>query len=196
MKGPRTRRKHFKIDELPDELRAAVLDRYHGGSTYAEITEFIKDSPQRPVEISVSPAAVARYGADFTARFERYRINLDKVAVLARELDTTRLAEGGSQLILHQILERLMDTDPEELAKCDPIALMNAYSEAQRSMVLREKLNIQRRDEKRKIEEREEKKAKAKAEADAAFVREKGGSGGLSEDTIREIEERILGVKR
>lgn len=190
----KTRRKHFKIDELPDELRAAVLDRFHAGETYAQITEFIRASPSRPAEISVSPAAVARYGQDFTARFERYRTNFDKIEVLVRHLglDPVKLQEGGTQLILHQLLERLMSMDPEALEAADPIELINAFSDMQKSSVQRERLNIQRRDEKRKEEDR----AAKKAAAAASEVTAKARKGGLSEETIREIEERILGIAR
>lgn len=177
----RPRRKHFKIAELPEELQAAINDRLAAGDTYAQITEFIRLDPRRPADISVSPASVARYGKAYATMAESTRATERFMRSLVTEtgLDPMMMERGVIKMCLHMAAEGLASA--VSLKDADPMDIIRVVAPVLKASAIVERSTIDVRKE---------------AKAAAAEITAKARKGGLSEETIREIQERVLGIAR
>lgn len=169
-----SRRKHHKLAQFPPEVVAAVNDLLTKGVTYDQIVEFLG---QRGHEIGKS--SVARYAKDFAARLERVRVVRDQLRAVAAEVDQDPLAmqDATTQVALHLIAEHLMRL--QDLDGANPVQLMRALAHLQSSSV---QVSKWREEQSRRVRDA------------ASAVGDKARKAGLSEEVIREIEERVLGI--
>jgi len=167
---------HGRIrDELPQEVREKV-DRLlvEGGSTYDDIRDFLAAEGY-----DISRSAIGRYGKDWLNTYQRLRIAEDKARTLVSEVgDGLALDEAASRLLMQQVLELLIST---ELAPKERASLMKSVAILQSSSVQREKLK---------------KELRSKVEEVAEEVTQTARRGGMSDELIREMEERVLGIIR
>ncbi len=172
------RRKHFAVDELPVEVRTAVHDLIQSGRTYRDIAEHL-----RSLGHPIAPSSLCRYGKDFLSRLERLRtVNEQSKAILEQsEGNPLRLEEAATQISLGLMTEALLKM--QDLDGADPVDLMQALARLQSASVQRERLRIQWREEQRQ-------RAKEAADDVAKMAKD----GGLSDEVIRRIEERVLGI--
>lgn len=105
------RRKHSKIDKLPDDLREAVEQMMQGDFTYAEIADYVKSHG-----FDISVASVYRHAKTLNATVQELRIVQENFRVISEELakypsqDTT---EGILRLLSHQLIGQIQKM-PEE----------------------------------------------------------------------------------
>lgn len=172
-----SRRRHPKIATFPGEVRAEVDNLLEAGVTYREIADRLKAQG-----CEISHASVGRYGADFLARLERMQAATAKVEAIL-DVSGTPLSreEAASQYTAQLLLDAIMDVD--SLSNEEPLELIDRLAKLQNSSTNRERLRIQWR--------KEQAEAAAKI---AAEVTTTARSNGLSEEAIREIEEKILGL--
>lgn len=167
---------HGRIrDELPQEVREKV-DRLlvEGGSTYDDIRDFLAAEGY-----DISRSAIGRYGKDWLNTYQRLRIAEDKARTLVSEIgDGLALDEAASRLLMQQVLELLIST---ELTPKERASLMKSVAILQSSSVQREKLK---------------KELRSKVEEVAEEVTQTARRGGMSDELIREMEERVLGIIR
>jgi len=167
---------HGRIrDELPQEVREKV-DRLlvEGGSTYDDIRDFLAAEGY-----DISRSAIGRYGKDWLNTYQRLRIAEDKARTLVSEVgDGLALDEAASRLLMQQVLELLIST---ELTPKERASLMKSVAILQSSSVQREKLK---------------KELRSKVEEVAEEVTQTARRGGMSDELIREMEERVLGIIR
>jgi hypothetical protein len=167
---------HGRIrDELPQEVREKV-DRLlvEGGSTYDDIRDFLAAEGY-----DISRSAIGRYGKDWLNTYQRLRIAEDKARTLVSEVgDGLALDEAASRLLMQKVLELLIST---ELTPKERASLMKSVAILQSSSVQREKLK---------------KELRSKVEEVAEEVTQTARRGGMSDELIREMEERVLGIIR
>lgn len=167
---------HGRIrDELPQEVREQV-DRLlvEGGSTYDDIRDFLAAKGY-----DISRSAIGRYGKHWLNTYQRLRIAEDKARTLVSEVgDGLALDEAASRLLMQQVLELLIST---ELETKERASLMKSVAILQSSSVQREKLK---------------KELRSKVEEVAEEVTQTARRGGMSDELIREMEERVLGIIR
>ncbi|MGE5551910.1 MAG: phage protein Gp27 family protein, partial [Bacteroidota bacterium] len=77
MSARRVQRKHFKVQELPEELRAAIDEQITRGVHYRDIAEYISQMGHE-----IGKSSVARYGKDFLTRLERIRVVRDQARAI------------------------------------------------------------------------------------------------------------------
>jgi hypothetical protein len=174
------RRKHFAVDEMPDEIRSKVNDLIQGGVTYRAIAEKLAELGH-----PIAASSLCRYGQEFLGRMERLRIVNGQAQAILEESggNPLRLEEAATQISLGVMTEFMLKL--ENLDGADPVEVMQTLARLQTSSVQRERLRIQWREEQ-----------ESKTKAAAADVCKSARAGGLSEEQVKEIEERILGIVR
>lgn len=168
------RRKHHKLAEFPPELVGAVNDLLQKGATYAEVTAYLVDRGA-----AIGKSSVARYAKEFQARLDRLGVVKDRLRAIQEEVggDALMMQDATTQLALHQVAEHLLKLD--SLGDVNPVQLMKALALLNSSSV-----------QVRKYQEEQRKKAQEAA----SQVKDVAKKAGLSEDAIREIEEKVLGI--
>ncbi|MBM4394373.1 MAG: DUF3486 family protein, partial [Deltaproteobacteria bacterium] len=128
-------------------------------------------------------SSVGRYGREFSARLTRMREVNEKAKAILEQAngEPLRMEEATAQIGLSMVAEALLKLD--DLEGVDPEKLLLAVARLQNSGATRERM---------RIVWRQEQQAKAKAAAEE--VKGIAKKGGLSDELVREIEERVLGI--
>ncbi|MDK2902466.1 MAG: hypothetical protein PWQ93_385 [Clostridiales bacterium] len=169
------RRKHHKIEKLPDELVEAVNQKLVEGYTYQQVTDWLNEMGH-----SIGKSSVARYGKDFLSRLERLRVIKDQARAIVEESGdrpATEMAEAANQLAMQLITETLMKVD--EVSTDDINKIFNALAKLESSGVQRERLKL---DYKQKIDKAVNR------------IEEVGKKKGLDPETLQIIKEQVYGI--
>lgn len=132
----RRKRKHFKIDTLPEEVREAVNKLLTDGFTYQQIADYL-----RKMGHEVGTSSVGRYSREFLARLERLKVAKDQARAIVQEMGdgpATEMHEAANQLAVQMVMETLMEVTSLEGEKVAD--LLKALAQLERSAVSREKL--------------------------------------------------------
>lgn len=138
------RRKHSKIDALPQHVKDTVEQMMLTNSTYAEIADFIRAQGH---EVSVS--SVWRHANALNATQQTLRMAQENFRVIMEEigrypqLDTT---EGIIRLLSHQVLEAIHNTPEKKWQEIDPEVLIRQASSLVRAAAYKSKTDIQNKD--------------------------------------------------
>ncbi len=167
-------RRHGKVHELPDEVRAEVDSLLLEDTvTYADIVEFLEDKGY-----SISSSAVGRYGQDFMNQIRRLRQVEDKAKALVSAAGGSGLVleEAASKLFARDIISALLDKgiDVKKSAK-----LIMGFASLQRASIAREKFKSDMADKTATVAEKIEKTLRKK---------------GLSAKAVNSIKKQILGI--
>ena len=174
------------IDELPDEVRAAIVEALRAGHTYDEIVDRV-----RAMGEEVSRSSVGRYAKNFRE-------------LAARQRDLTAVAEafgaefGSSddpqvklliQLATSAMTQTVLPIASGEDAELAPKDWAN-LARATKDIVSAAKTEA---DREAKIREEERKRLRQEA-VEAAEVA--GRASGASDATIQAVKEKLLGIGR
>jgi hypothetical protein len=138
------RRKHSKIDALPNPLKDTVDEMVKANCTYAEIAEYIKGQGH---DISVS--AVWRYASSLSATLKDLRMAQENFRAILEEiaryphLDPT---EGILRLASHQVLEAIQQMPKESLAMMSPDKLFRQANALVRAATYKSKVDLTNKD--------------------------------------------------
>lgn len=137
------RRKHFKIEDLPKDVRAQVdcmLASQNPRYTYEEIEMFLYQEGH-----PIGKSSIARYHNSFERITERITETREKLKVLVdavRDQPGTDIAEVANQLMMQGLLQRVAQAEDE----FESISLEKAgrlIATLERSAVQREKLKYE-----------------------------------------------------
>lgn len=139
------RRKHSKIDALPDKLRDTVEQMMQQSSfTYAEIADYIK---AQGYDVSIS--SVYRHASSLNATMrelhmaqENFRVIMDEINRYP-QLDTT---EGIIRLLSHQVLEAIHKTPEEAWTTIDPAKLIRQASSLVRAAAYKQNTDLKNKE--------------------------------------------------
>ncbi|MCE5336959.1 MAG: DUF3486 family protein [Desulfobacteraceae bacterium] len=164
--------KKTKSGGLPPAVRKKVERLLLEGMSYEDIGRFLSSQGY-----AISKTEIGRYGEKFLEALQRFRILEEKARVLASDGKNSLLHdEAVSRLFLSIILEAQLagKIDMKDLPK-----LMSDFARLQSANVQREKLRLE-------FERRAKKVAKD--------VEKHARGGGLSDGTVDEIRNKILGI--
>lgn len=133
------KRKHSKIDLLPDEIVRAVDDAIvNKRKTYKEIEEWLKSEGH-----DVSQSSVQRYGKQFLAKLERISTAREQAKVIIESSPgvKTDMSEATSTVAFQLLMEMLINTEADKVDKTTLTAIKTLAS-LERSTVSREKLKL------------------------------------------------------
>ncbi|TAN59647.1 DUF3486 family protein [bacterium] len=170
-------RSHSSIAKQLSDCDKADLNKKLAtpGVTYDDIVGWLGGKGYR-----VSRSAVGRYGKDFLSRLSRLKEVETKAKAIVSEVgDALSMEEAASKLYTQKVLEYLLEMDDLSGQKFG--SLMMAFSKLQSSSVQRERLKAD---------------FKQKAEQAIKNIKGKAAKGGLSSETIKMIEETVLGIVR
>ncbi len=166
-------RRHSKVErELPPEIREQVDALLIQGETYEAIAEFLK---KRGYDISRS--SIGRYGKEFLQLVREIKILEDQAkAIISDSEESLILEEAASKLFSKNILKLLLqgNVDIKEIPK-----IISGFAKLQASSISREKFKSEIRQKVKKTAEE---------------VRKVASKKGLSEEAVKEIEAKILGI--
>ncbi len=138
------RRKHSKIDALPQPIKDTVERMMQTDCTYGEIADYIK---QQGYEISVT--SVWRHASTLNATVQSLRMAQENFRVIMDEVGKypqLDASEAIIRLLSHQVLEAIQQKQPDELAKMDPEKLLRESSALIRAAAYKSRIDIQNKD--------------------------------------------------
>lgn len=115
-------RKHSKIDNLPDGLKATVEYMMQSDYTYREIVDYIKNNGH-----DISLTSVYRHAKNLDISLKQIKMVQENFKAINEELrkypdmDTS---DGIIKLLSHLVLERVQNMNSEEIENVDPLKLM------------------------------------------------------------------------
>ncbi len=170
-----SRRRHSSVAQLPSDVVDAVNSLLVEGTTYDDIVEFLKERGHE-----VSRSALGRYGKKFLSQLEHLRILEDQARAIVVEGKTPlAMEEALSKLLTAEIMTRTLDGGLKTVKNLSFIT--DAFAKLQRSSVARELMK----------KELTEKAAEA-----AKTINKLGKKKGIDPETLREIEQTVLGIVR
>ena len=138
------RRKHSKIDKLPDTLRADIEQMMLSDFTYAEIARHIQSKG-----FDVSPAAVYRHAKNLDATVKELRMAQENMRVIMDEiakypaLDTT---EGIIRLLSNNLLQTINQMPAEKWKNVDPEDLLKQSAALVRAATYKNHMDLKNKD--------------------------------------------------
>lgn len=134
-----SRRKHSKIDQLPQEIVSAVNDAIvNKRKTYKEIEQWL-----RADGYDVSKSSVARYGQAFLTKLERISTAREQAKAIIETSSglKTEMGEATSTVAFQLLMDMLINTDADKVGK-DTLNAIKTLAALERSSVSREKLKL------------------------------------------------------
>lgn len=136
----KNRRKHFKVEGLPDGILDAVNRKLVDGYTYQQVTDWLNTLGH-----DISKSAMGRYGKDFTSRLQRLQVVKDQAKAIVDvnpDAPATEMAEAANQLATQLIMEFLMELELTDLQGSKVTEILKALAKLEASGVRREKLKF------------------------------------------------------
>jgi len=132
------RRRHFKLQELPDALQRQVDQMIANGSTYRDIAAVLDGEGYE-----IGKSSVARYGKQFLTTLERLKsINEQARAIVSETGGDLDVAEdAAARVATARIVDFMMshtDMSEEKFS-----SMVHALARLQSSSVARERLSLQ-----------------------------------------------------
>ncbi len=134
------RRKHSKIDGLPQELISAINDAIvNRRKTYKEIEEWLQEKGH-----DISQSSVQRYGKTFLTKLERISTAREQAKTIIETSSglKTEMSEATSTVAFQLLMEMLINTDSKDVDK-NTLNAIKTLATLERSTVAREKLKIE-----------------------------------------------------
>lgn len=173
-----TRRRHFKIAKLPDDIRRRVDAMIATpGKTYQDAVDFLADEG-----IHVGHSSVQRYGKHFLARLERLQVVKDQARAIVSESGerpATEMAEAANQMAIQLVMETLMEVEAGDLQEEKLTDVLKALARLEQSSTARERLKLEY-----------QRRAQKTAEKVEGHLKKKG----VSAETVKFVREEILGI--
>lgn len=176
MKKPR--RKHSKIAALPGAINTEVNRLLTTpGWTYEKIADHLKQLGH-----PVGKSSVGRYGQDFLSRLQDLKEVKEQAKAIVEETGGTgmEMEEAAAQIALQRVMEFLLNLKQADMEGEQVNKMISALARLQASGASRENVKI----------------IKKKAEQAVKAVNAIGKQKGLTPETIKQIEEEILGLVR
>jgi hypothetical protein len=168
------RRRHSSVAKLPQELFEAVNSLLVEGVTYDEIVEFLREKGH-----AVSRSAVGRYGKDFLSKLEQIKLLEDQARTIVSEGGTPMaMEEALSKLITADMMKRMLEGG---LKPIDVNFIAQSFARLQSS-------SVQRESWKAEVRKGVEKAAKN--------ISRLGKRKGIDTETLKTIEQEVLGIAR
>ena len=134
-----SRRKHSKIDQLPQEIVTAVNDAIvNKRKTYKEIEQWLKADGYQ-----VSESSVQRYGQNFLAKLERISVAREQAKSIIETSGNlkTEMGEATSTVAFQLLMDMLINTEADKVDK-NTLNAIKTLATLERSSVSREKLKL------------------------------------------------------
>ncbi len=139
------RRKHSKIDKLPDNLRSVVEQMMQDPDfTYQDIVDYIKQQGQ-----DISLTSVWRHASTLNATVQNIRMAQENFKAIMEEVSKYPQldpSEAIIRLLSHQILEAIRQKNPKELADMDMEKLIRGAEGLIRAAAYKNRVDIQNKD--------------------------------------------------
>jgi hypothetical protein len=139
------RRKHSKIDKLPDNLRMAVEQMMQADYTYSEIADYIRDNG---FEISI--ASVFRHARTLNKTVQDLRMIQENQRVIMEEIAKYPQfdpSEAIIRLVSHQMLEAIRTMTPAKLAELEPDKLIRQANALIRASAYKSRVELMNKDD-------------------------------------------------
>jgi len=175
--------------DLPTDLLTAfnrkLVEKHF--SDYTGLTEWLNGAlKQRGMELVITRSSANRHGQKFQEKLERVAAATEKAkAIVAGSPDDAgAMNDALIRMVQSEMFEVLLAI--EELD--DPQKAAGALNKIALSVSRTTRASVNQKEFARGVQE--------KTEAAAAAIGKQGRQAGLSEDTIREMEEKVLGIVR
>jgi Protein of unknown function (DUF3486). len=138
------RRKHSKIDKLPETIKDTVEQMMQADFTYQEIAEYIQSCG-----FEVSKSSVHRHAKNLITSLESVKMASENFRVITEELakypdvDTT---EGIIRILSHQVYEAANNIGEEQWKEVDPVKLLNQANSLVRAASYKKGMDLKNKD--------------------------------------------------
>lgn len=139
------RKRHFKIEKLPADIKSQVDEMIAANFTYDEIVDFI----QSESDMTVSPMAVCRYARSLRQSIQTLRMAQENFRVLMDEVNkypTLDTGEAILRLLSHVVVDRIQDTPDDKWKELEPDELIKQSTALVKAAAYKKNLDVRNED--------------------------------------------------
>ena len=139
------RKRHFKIEKLPADIKTQVDEMIAANFTYDEIVDFI----QSESDMTVSPMAVCRYARSLRQSIQTLRMAQENFRVLMDEVNkypTLDTGEAILRLLSHVVVDRIQDTPDDKWKELEPDELIKQSTALVKAAAYKKNLDVKNED--------------------------------------------------
>lgn len=139
------RKRHFKIEKLPADIKSQVDEMIAANFTYDEIVDFI----QSESDMTVSPMAVCRYARSLRQSIQTLRMAQENFRVLMDEVNkypTLDTGEAILRLLSHVVVDRIQNTSDDKWKELEPDELIKQSTALVKAAAYKKNLDVRNED--------------------------------------------------
>ncbi|MBP3267241.1 MAG: DUF3486 family protein [Ruminococcus sp.] len=139
------RKRHFKIEKLPADIKSQVDEMIAANFTYDEIVDFI----QSESDMTVSPMAVCRYARSLRQSIQTLRMAQENFRVLMDEVNkypTLDTGEAILRLLSHVVVDRIQNTSDDKWKELGPDELIKQSTALVKAAAYKKNLDVRNED--------------------------------------------------
>ena len=175
-----------KVLSLPKDLQEALNARLvaEGFRNYEDLSDWLNNElATRGMELRISHAAIHRHGVKFEERLDRLRMATDQAKAISAGAgdDEGMVGDALVRLVQERLFTLLMDMGDIDPENVNVSGLLKGIADITKASVSQKKWMQEVRE---------------KARQAAKEITNIAKKGGLSEETIRQIEQQVLGIPR
>lgn len=139
------RKRHFKIEKLPADIKSQVDEMIAANFTYDEIVDFI----QSESDMTVSPMAVCRYARSLRQSIQTLHMAQENFRVLMDEVNkypTLDTGEAILRLLSHVVVDRIQNTSDDKWKELEPDELIKQSTALVKAAAYKKNLDVRNED--------------------------------------------------
>jgi len=139
------RKRHFKIEKLPPDIKSQVDEMIAANFTYDEIVDFISSES----DMTVSPMAVCRYAKSLRQSIQTLRMAQENFRALMDEVNkypTLDTGEAILRLLSHVMVDRIQDTPEDKWKEIKPDELIKQSTALVKAAAYKKNLDVKNED--------------------------------------------------
>ena len=139
------RKRHFKIDKLPPDIKDQVDEMIAANFTYDEIVDFI----QSESDMTISPMAVCRYARSLRQSIQTLRMAQENFRVIMDEVNkypTLDTGEAILRLLSHVVVDNIQSTSEEQWKSIKPEELIKQSTALVKAAAYKKNLDVKNED--------------------------------------------------
>lgn len=171
------RRRHHKVEQLPDEIRRQVDKMLADGHTYEEVVEAVRKAGE-----SIGKSSVGRYYSQYAAaaeRIQKAREGMMAVVEAVQDRPDTDLGQAANAIMMQALLDRVALASSGDIQDMELDKAGRLIATLQRADIARERLKLA---------------YQAKAQKAVAEIESKATEKGIDPETLRFIKEQVYGI--
>lgn len=139
------RRRHYKIDQLPPDIKSQVDEMLAAGFKYRDIVEYI----QSEADMKISPMAISRYARNMQKTIQTLHMAQENFRVIMEEVNkypSLDTSEAILRLLSHVLVDNIQNTPEEQWKSIKPEDLVKQSTALVKAAAYKKNMDLKNED--------------------------------------------------